>query len=104
MGDIMLQAVSNKEDPLKNKMLIEYANDSMDHVSLGFRFRTEPVAAELTAVTAVVDVYNRALYTGYIDPETELPKYIEELKAAGLDTIMAEVQAQYAAWKAAKGE
>ena len=104
MGDIMLQAVSNVEDPLKNKMLVEYSNDSVNHASLGFRFRTEPVAAELTAINAVADAMSRALFTGYVDPAVELPVYIESLKAAGLDTILAEVQAQYVAWKAAKAE
>ena len=47
---------------------------------------------------------NRSLLTGAVDPAVELPKYIENLKAAGLDDIKADVQAQYDAWKAAKGE
>jgi putative aldouronate transport system substrate-binding protein len=104
LGNTMLQAVSNKEDPNKNKMLIEYSNDAIDHASLGFRFRTAPVAAELTALTAVVDGMSRALLTGYVDPAVELPKYIEALKAAGFDTVKAEVEKQYDAWKAAKGQ
>jgi len=104
LGNTMLQAVSNKEDPDKNRKLIEYSNDSVDHPSLGFRFRTEPVAAELTAIAAVADGVNRALLTGYVDPAVELPKYIDALKAAGLDTVKAEVEKQYAEWKAAKGE
>ncbi|MBX3010113.1 MAG: ABC transporter substrate-binding protein [Caldilineaceae bacterium] len=104
LGNTMLQAVSNKEDPEKNRKLIEYSNDSVDHPSLGFRFRTEPVAAELTAITAVADGVNRALLTGYVDPAVELPKYLDALKAAGLDAVKAEVAKQYAEWKAAKGE
>ena len=102
LGNTMIQAVSNKEDPDKNRMLIEYSNDALDHASLGFRFRTEPVAAELTAINAVVDGTQRALLTGYVDPAAELPAYIEDLKAAGLDTVIAEVENQYAAWKASK--
>jgi putative aldouronate transport system substrate-binding protein len=100
----MLQSVSNQEDPEKNRMLIEYSNDAVDHASLGFRFRTDPVAAELTAITAVAEGTSRALLTGYVDPETELPKFIDDLKAAGFDTVKAEVESQYEAWKAAKGE
>jgi len=102
MGDIMLQKVTNKEDPEKNPMLIAYSDGSVDHPSLGFRFRTEPVQAELTALTAITDGTNRALWTGYIDPAVELPKYIEALKAAGLDVVRAEVEKQYAEWKKAK--
>jgi putative aldouronate transport system substrate-binding protein len=104
IGNTLLQAVSNKEDPDKNRMLIEYSNDSLNHPSLGFRFRRDPVEAELTAITAVATGTTRALLTGYVDPATELPKFIEDLKAAGLDTVKAEIERQYADWKAAKGE
>lgn len=102
LGNTMLQAVSTNEDPDKNKMLIDYSNDSVDHPSLGFRFRTDPVAAELTALTAVADGVHRALLTGYVDPETELPAYIDALKSAGLDVVRDEVERQYTEWKAAQ--
>jgi putative aldouronate transport system substrate-binding protein len=102
VGNTMLQLVTNKEDPDKNRMLIEYSNDAIDHVALGFRFRTEPIASELTAVNAVSDGMMRALQTGYVDPAIELPKFITDLRAAGLDTIKAEVEKQYAEWKAKK--
>jgi putative aldouronate transport system substrate-binding protein len=104
LGNTMLQSVSTKEDPDKNRMLIEYSNDAIDHASLGFRFRTNPVAAELTAIAAVADGMDRALMTGYVDPAVELPKYIDALKAAGLDTVIAEIEKQYEEWKAAKGQ
>ncbi|MFN2200003.1 MAG: ABC transporter substrate-binding protein, partial [Caldilineaceae bacterium] len=104
LGNTLLQAVSNKEDPDKNRMLIEYSNDAVDHPSLGFRFRSEPVAAELTALNAVSTGTRQALVTGYVDPETALPQFIDDLKAAGFDTVLAEVQSQYDAWKAATGE
>lgn len=103
LGNTLLQAVSTQEDPDKNRMLIEYSNDSIDHPSLGFRFRTDPVAAELTAINALADGTMRALMTGYIDPATELPKFIDDLKAAGLDTVIAEVQSQYDAWLTTQG-
>jgi putative aldouronate transport system substrate-binding protein len=103
VGNIMKQAVTNKEDPDKNRLLVEYSFDSLDHPALGFRFRTEKVAAELTALDAVTGGTSRALYTGYVDPEEVLPTYISDLKAAGLDTLLTEVRAQYDAWKVAKG-
>ncbi len=46
----------------------------------------------------------RALLTGYVDPAVELPNFIEALKAAGIDTVKAEVETQYDAWKATQGE
>lgn len=100
LGNTLLQAVTNREDPDKNRLLIDYSNDSVDHPSLGFRFRSDPVAAELTAINAVADGTVRAIKTGYVDPATELPALIENLRAAGIDTVMAEVERQYAEWKA----
>jgi hypothetical protein len=44
-----------------------------------------------------------ALFTGYVDPDEVLDTYIADLKNAGIDTVLAEVQNQYAAWKAKKG-
>ncbi len=101
-GNTQIQYVTNKEDPNKNKLLIEYANDALPHPSLGFRFNKTPVEAEITAINAVVDAYWTPLLYGYIDPATELPKFIEELKAAGIDKVKEEVQRQYDAWKATK--
>jgi len=100
-ADVTIQSVTNKEDPNKNAMLIAYSKDALMIPSLGFRFRNESVAAELTAINAVVDGSQRALMTGYVDPATELPKLIQALKDAGLEKVRAEVEKQYLAWKAA---
>jgi putative aldouronate transport system substrate-binding protein len=37
-----------------------------------------------------------------VDPVTEIPKLVDELKKAGIEKIMAEMQSQLDAWKAAK--
>jgi putative aldouronate transport system substrate-binding protein len=103
-GDVTLQTVSNKEDPQKNKLLIDYSKDAINIPQTGFRFRTKPVAPEMTAIQTVVDGSQRALLTGYVDPATELPKFLQGLKDAGLDKVIAEVQTQYDAWKAAKAK
>ena len=42
----------------------------------------------------VWDKYKYDLLTGASDPNDVLPRCIEELKAAGLDTIIAEAQKQ----------
>ncbi len=99
-GDVTVQSVTNKEDPQKNQMLIDYSKDALAHPSLGFRFRTEPVAAEVTAIQTVVDGMQRALLTGYVDPAVELPNFIQALKDAGLEKVQAEIQKQYSDWKA----
>jgi len=99
-GNTQIQYVTNKEDPEKNRRLAQYSDDALQHPSLGFRFVKTPVDAEITAVQAVMDTYWTPLLYGYIDPATELPKFIDELKAAGIDKVKEEVQRQYDAWKA----
>lgn len=101
-GNTRIQYVTNKEDPEKNRRLAEYSDDAYAHPSLGFRFDKTPVEAEITAIQAVMDTYWTPLLYGYIDPATELPKFISELRAAGIDKVKAEVQRQYDAWKAVK--
>jgi putative aldouronate transport system substrate-binding protein len=39
---------------------------------------------------------------GYVDPETELPKYLEALKKAGIDELISKLQAQIDAWLASQ--
>ncbi|MBI4928754.1 MAG: ABC transporter substrate-binding protein [Anaerolineae bacterium] len=63
-------------------------------VALGFTFNPEPVKNELAQVTAVVTEKGRPLYNGEIDPTTALPEFLQALKDAGIDTIIAEAQAQ----------
>jgi putative aldouronate transport system substrate-binding protein len=103
-GDVLIQKVTNKEDPKKNQMLIDYSKDALPHPSLGFRFRTEPVTAELTAIKTVVDGMQQAMFTGNVDPTVEMPKYLQALKDAGLDKVKAEVEKQYGEWKSKKGQ
>jgi putative aldouronate transport system substrate-binding protein len=102
VGDVLLQYVTNKEDPEKNKMLLEYADDAISHISLGFRFDQTPVNDEIAALRSLIDGYNRAILTGSVDPATAIPEYVELQYAAGLQAVLDEVQAQYDAWKAAK--
>jgi putative aldouronate transport system substrate-binding protein len=103
-GDITLQKVSNKEDPQKNQLLIDYSKDALPHPSLGFRFKPDPVTAEITAIQAVVDGMQRSLLSGNVDPKVEYPKYMQALKDAGLDKVKAEVEKQYQEWKSKKGQ
>ena len=67
---------------------------------LGFNFDTRPVAAEIAAITTVVSQYASGLYTGQSDPQVFLPRMLRDLKAAGVDKLIAEEQRQINAWRA----
>lgn len=65
----------------------------------GFNPDTSNVKAEISSVGNVVSQYSSGLLTGELDPEEYLPKFQEELEAAGIDNIVAEVQSQLDAWE-----
>lgn len=69
--------------------------------ALGYTFNTTPVKTQLAAVTSVIDTMKPALECGLVDVETELPNFIDALKGAGLDEIIAENQKQFDEWLAA---
>ena len=46
--------------------------------------------------------YYCGLDCGSVDPETTIPQFVQALKEAGIDDIIAEKQAQYDAWRAQK--
>ena len=69
-------------------------------VSFGFVFDNSKVVNQYAAVNNVIMQYYSALDCGSVDPETEIPKFIQALKEAGIDDIIAEKQAQYDAWRA----
>lgn len=67
-------------------------------VAMGFVFDSSNVATEYTAVTNVIDQYLPGLVCGSVDPETEIPIFLQRLEEAGLNTIIAEKQTQLDAW------
>ena len=68
---------------------------------LGFTLDTSALQNELTAVTNVINEYKVALDYGTINPETELPKFIEKLNDSGAQKIIDEAQRQLDEWLAA---
>ena len=105
VGNTKLQYVLTSEDPEKNALLQSYADDAVATASLGFRFVKDNVADQIAAVDAVVAELAQPMMCGQVDPD-DPDLGIEALKAAlneaGMPDIIAEVEAQYAEWKAAQ--
>lgn len=70
----------------------------------GFSFNSDPVKTEVAAVTNVINQYNGAVITGSLDPEATIPKFVDALKKAGSEKIIAEKQKQLDAWLQANGK
>jgi putative aldouronate transport system substrate-binding protein len=56
------------------------------------------VKNEVAAFNNVVTEFTGALWSGTVDPEKTIPKFIEKLKAAGSDKVIAEKQRQLDEW------
>lgn len=67
--------------------------------ALGFNFDTTPVQTEIAAINNVISEYYKPLVTGTVNPDEYLPKFIQKLKDAGVDNMLAEMQTQYDTWK-----
>jgi putative aldouronate transport system substrate-binding protein len=104
MGNQLLDYTWNTDDP---KLYDQYKpfNDSAERSkALGFSFDPTNVKNEVAQYDNVIKQYTGALYTGAVDPETTIPKFVAALKAAGMDKVIAEKQKQLDAFVAAKGK
>lgn len=74
--------------------------DAQKSVALGYVFNATEVAAQKTAVDAVVAQYSGIINCGAQDPATVMPEFLKALEDAGIDEIIAANQAQLDAWLA----
>lgn len=70
--------------------------------ALGFLVDTSEIKDQISACKAVYENYKPLLLTGAMDPDEIVPRMMEEMRANGFDDVLAEVQAQFDAWLAAK--
>ena len=94
--------------PLETDMTTYYTDmlDAPNHAkfseAMGFVFDSAPVYDQMAACASVVSEYRGALLYGLVDVDSYLEKFNEELKAAGIDEIIAEEQKQFDAWLTAQ--
>lgn len=68
----------------------------------GFNYSLENVATENAAVMATIQKYAMSLNCGVANPAETLPEFIQALKDAGMDKIIADTQAQVDAFNASR--
>ncbi len=67
---------------------------------LGFSVNTEPIKTELAQTKAVWDEYVLPIQNGWVAYDEAAPDAIERLNAAGMQTVITEIQSQVDAWAA----
>lgn len=101
-GNSFLTYLFKGEDPDLWKKQAAYQDSAKASRAYGFMFDNTPVSAELTALQNVKNEFAIAIESGSIDPEKNLPIFIQKLKAAGIDKYIVEKQKQLDAWAASK--
>ena len=82
------------DDPDYNKKQLAVNDTAVRSIAYGFCFNYEPVETQMAACNSVVEKYALALESGSVDVDKLLPEFIAELKAAGVDEVVQEVQRQ----------
>ena len=83
-----------------NQIVKEFSDQvSLTSPAWGYVFDSEKVSVQIAQVEQVVQKYIGIIETGAVDPEIEVPMFLQELKAAGIDQIIEENQCQYDIWK-----
>lgn len=100
MGNQLIAHVWEGNDPNNYSILAENNKNAPVSIALGFSYDSSKVKTEIANVSNVLDQYLPGLNTGSLDPDKFLLEMISKLKAAGIDKIIAEKQAQLDAWVA----
>ena len=88
------------EDPELWSKTVEFNKMAYQSIGKGFSFDTAGVLNEIAACNNVSAKYDKPLMAGALDPEEALPKFLAELEAAGVTTVIGEKQRQFDAWLA----
>lgn len=102
--DWFLSYLSTSDPKDRNDVVLAANKEAVASPALGFTFDSSPVANEIAACNNVMEEFYWGLSTGMLDPDKYAPQFIEKMKSAGSDKIVAEKQKQIDAWKAASGK
>ena len=94
IANVFIGYATDEEDPQINAELKKFNDEAKPNPLSGFVFVTESVQQEIAACQAVEIQYEGQASLGALDPETVVPEYLKELKAAGIDKVKEELQRQ----------
>ncbi|WP_438434447.1 ABC transporter substrate-binding protein [Gorillibacterium sp. sgz500922] len=101
-GNQFLNYILESEAPDKWDQFKAFNKSAKASPALGLTFDATSVKTEVAACKDVMKEYDATLDTGSADPDTILPKYIDKMKKAGADKIIAAKQQQLDAFLASK--
>lgn len=93
-GTFFIMSITEDADPDAWGQVMKQNEAATPSTCLGFALDVTNIQNEMANCLTVWDKYKYDMLTGASDPVATVPKCVEELKAAGLDTIIAEAQKQ----------
>lgn len=103
IGNQLIAYIDGSKPDGINEDIRAFNENSLKSKALGFSYDSGAVANQLAALNTVSAKYRRGLECGSLDPETELPKFLDELQRAGIDDVIAQKQEQLNAWLGTNG-
>lgn len=98
MGNVTILPDTAAEGAGFRESFKDYYSKALAIPALGYVFDNTEVQNEMAALTNVASQYALALDAGAVDPETELPAFLDALEAAGMQTYLDAANAQLAAY------
>ncbi|WP_150272400.1 ABC transporter substrate-binding protein [Paenibacillus tepidiphilus] len=102
IGNVLLNYLNKDEDPRRVELYTEWNKNSRVSPVIGFVFDSTKVQSQIGALINITKQYKNTLFSGEKDPEPVLKEMNAKLKAAGIDAVINELQAQMDAFLAAK--
>ena len=102
LGNFFLMYPMEGTNPDSLAWELDQNKNAKTSAALGFTYDNSRVKTAYTAVTNVIEQYLPALVCGSVDPEVDIPEFVQRLQDAGLQTIIDSKQEQLDAWLASK--
>ena len=99
-GNGFIRKVWEGNDPALLAEREQVLKDTPKSQSLAFSFDQTDYSMEMTQINNVIEQYRPGIESGSVDPETEIPRFLEALSAAGGDKYLAAYQEQLDAYYA----
>lgn len=100
-ANVMTVSLVNTDSADKKEQYADFNSSTTDSILLGFVFDQTPVDAEVQACNAVKSEYQKMVEMGFAGEEG-LQEYSDALDAAGCQTVLDEINAQWTAFLASK--
>lgn len=99
-GNGFIRKVWEGNDPALLAEREQVLKDTPKSQSVAFSFDQTDYSMEMTQINNVIEQYRPGIESGSVDPETEIPRFLEALSAAGGDKYLAAYQEQLDAYYA----